>query len=120
MHLNVCVDKCNYFCKHGQYYRRKLLYKCLQEAKGAEKERKGKEILASIEQEKSRSLWRRLNHLMGKCRGGAPQRVLVEEGQQGDLVENNTQESVQKAIFDNIHQKRFVLAKAASICPGNL
>jgi hypothetical protein len=67
MRLNVCVDKCVYFHKHGQYYRRKHLYKCLQEAKDTENERKGKDILAIIEQEKSRSLGRRLNYLMGSA-----------------------------------------------------
>jgi hypothetical protein len=35
----------------------------------------------------------------------------VENGdQEGMLAENTTQESVQQAIFDNIHQKRFFLA----------
>jgi hypothetical protein len=87
MRLNVCADKCDFFCKHGQYYRRKHLYKCLQEAKDKENERKGKEILAIIEHKKSKSFWRRLNYLMGKHHGGAPQRVLVEEEQKGNLVE---------------------------------
>jgi hypothetical protein len=36
MCLDVCVNKCNNFCKHGQYFRRKHLYKCLQDAKDAE------------------------------------------------------------------------------------
>jgi hypothetical protein len=57
---------------------------------------------------------------MVRHRSGASQRVLVEEGQEGNLVEYNTQESVQKAIFDNIHQKRFVHAEAAPIFTGNL
>ncbi len=30
---------------------------------------------------------------MGKCCGGAQQRVLVQEGKEGNLVEYNTQES---------------------------
>ncbi len=70
--LDVCIDKCDYFCKHGQYYRRKHLYKRLQEAKDKENERKEKEILAIIEREKNNSLWKRLNYSMGKHRGGAP------------------------------------------------
>jgi hypothetical protein len=40
--------------------------------------------------------------------------------QEGTLTENITQESVQQAIFDNIHQKRFFLAEAAPICTGKL
>jgi hypothetical protein len=56
---------------------------------------------------------------MGKRRGGAPRRLLAEEGQEGNLIEYNNQELVQKAIFYNIHCKRFVLAKAAPICNGD-
>jgi hypothetical protein len=120
LRLDVCIDKCDYFCKHSQYYKRKHLYKHLQEAKDKENERKEKEILAIIEHEKNKSLWRQLNYSMRKHRGGAPWQVLVEEGQEGNLIEYITQESVQKAIFDNIHHKRFVLAKAAPICNGEL
>jgi hypothetical protein len=58
---------------------------------------------------------------MGKPRAGSVRRVLVENGdQEGTLTENTTQESVQQAIFDNIHQKRFFLAEAAPICTGRL
>jgi hypothetical protein len=120
LHLDVCIDKCDYFRKHGQYYRRKHFYKRLKEAKDKENERKEKEILAIIEHERNKSLWRRLNYSKGKCQGGAPQRILVEEGQEGKLIKYNTQESVQKAIFDNIHHKRFVLAEAAPIYNGEL
>jgi hypothetical protein len=120
LRLDVCIDKCSYFRKQSQYYRRKHLYKRLQDAKDEENERKEKEILAIIEHEKNKSLWRQLNYSMGKRQGGAPRRVLVEEGQEGNLKEYTTQESVQKAIFDNIHRKRFVLAEAAPICNGEL
>jgi hypothetical protein len=48
-------------------------------------------------------------------------RVLVEdESQEGVLTENITQETVQAAIFENIHRKRFFLAEDAPICSGNL
>jgi hypothetical protein len=36
------------------------------------------------------------------------------------MTKNITQESVQEAIFANIHQKRFFLAEAAPICMGGL
>jgi hypothetical protein len=36
------------------------------------------------------------------------------------LTEHVTQESVQKAIFDNIHRKRFFLVEAAPACNGPL
>jgi hypothetical protein len=51
---------------------------------------------------------------MGKRRGGAPQRVLVEDSkQEGAMVEYITQETVQNAIWDRL---RFRLAEAAPIC----
>ena len=50
-----------------------------QNAKDEDNENKANKILAIIEQEKSKSHWRRLNHAMGKSRGGAPRRVLVED-----------------------------------------
>jgi hypothetical protein len=42
--------------------------------------------------------------------------MLVEDEEQETLTEHLTQEWVQKAIFDNIHQKMFFLAKAAPAC----
>ncbi len=48
-------------------------------------------------------------------------RVLVEdEHQEGMLTKNITQETVQVAIFDNIHRKRFFLAEETPICSGLL
>ena len=48
-------------------------------------------------------------------------RVLVEdENQEGVLTENITQETIQDAIFDNIHRKRIFLAVDALICSGPL
>ncbi len=58
---------------------------------------------------------------MGKPRRGLVCRVLVEDGsQEGMLTKNTTQETVQSAIFDNIHRKRFFLAEEAPICSGPL
>ncbi len=79
------------------------------------------EILAIIQHEKDRSFWRCLNYSMGKSRGGSVRRVLVESpDQEGILMEHDTAESVQDAIFRNIHQKRFYLAENAPICSGVL
>ncbi len=58
---------------------------------------------------------------MGKARGGAVRRVLVDNGdQEGTLTKNITQESVQEVIFTKIHRKQFFLVEAAPICTGNL
>ncbi len=54
---------------------------------------------------------------MGKKRGAPPRRVLVENPhQEGELLEYNTQHTMQEAVFDNVHCKRFFLAEAAPIC----
>ena len=121
LRLKVCLEKCDYFRKHGKQYRRKHLYKCLQDAKDAEDEAKEKEILAIIQREKDRGFWRRINYSMGKPRGGSVRRVLTEN-EEGDetLSEHLTEESVTEAIFSNIHRKRFFLAEAAPICSGKL
>ncbi len=58
---------------------------------------------------------------MGKPHGGSVHRVLVNNRDQaGTLTENITQESVQEAMFTNIHRRQFFLAEAAPICTGNL
>jgi hypothetical protein len=57
---------------------------------------------------------------MGKPRSFSVQRVLVENEEHGTLTEYLTQESVQEAIFDNIHRKWFFLAEAAPACNGPL
>jgi hypothetical protein len=56
---------------------------------------------------------------MGKPRSGLVRRVLVEDDdQEGALTEFSTQESIQQAIFENIHLRRFRPAEAAPICSG--
>jgi hypothetical protein len=57
---------------------------------------------------------------MGKPRNGRARWVLVEDEEQGTLTEHITQESVQEAIFDNIHRKWLFLAEAAPACNGPL
>ena len=117
----MCIDQCDYFCKHSKQYRRKHLYKCLQNAQDTEDNTKEKEILAIIQREKYHSFWQRINYVMEKARGGSVQRVLTENGDnEGTLLENLTQETVQEGIFTNIHCKRFFLAEVAPICSGDL
>jgi len=42
------------------------------------------------------------------------------EGENNTIVEHITQDSVEKAIWENIHLKRFYLTEAAPICNGSL
>jgi hypothetical protein len=57
---------------------------------------------------------------MGKARSGSVRKVLIKDEDSGTLTEHAMQESVQQAIFDNIHRKRFYLAEAAPACNGQL
>jgi hypothetical protein len=119
--LKVSLKQCDHFWKHGKQYRRKHLHDCLMNAQESKDEQREKEILAIINQEKDRSFWRWINYVTGKARGGAVHRVLVHiVDQEGTLTKNITQESVQEAIYTNIHRNQFFLAEAAPICTGNL
>lgn len=73
-----------------------------------------------IKREKDRSFWRRLNYTMGKPRSGSVWQVLVENDKNETLTEHVTQESVQEAVFNNIHRKRFYLAEGAPACNERL
>jgi hypothetical protein len=116
----VCIKKCDYFRKNGQKYRKKHLNDCLIRARDKDNWEKEHKILAIIQREKDCSFWRRLNYVMGKSCNGLVRCVLVEDKQNMTLTEHVTQESVQEAIFNNIHCKRFFLAEAAPACNGPL
>jgi hypothetical protein len=42
------------------------------------------------------------------------------EGEDGEVTEYDTQDSVENAIWSEIHSKRFYLAEQAPICQGTL
>jgi hypothetical protein len=110
---------CDYFWKHGQYYWRKHLYFRLEAAKEKEDEKAACQIVAIIQQEKVKRFWWRLSDALGKPRGGACFRVQVEQGD-GATKEYTGQEELQEAIWNNIHWKRFHLAKSAPLCQETL
>ena len=56
---------------------------------------------------------------MGKSRGGSVQSVKIEQDQ-GSIDEATTQQTVQEAIWYEIHRKRFYLAEQASICRDSI
>jgi hypothetical protein len=62
---------CEYFWKHGQYYRRKHLYSCLEAAKEKEDKEVAHQILAILQQEKDKQFWRQMSYALGKPKGGA-------------------------------------------------
>lgn len=57
--------------------------------------------------------------MLGKKRGSSVSAVQVPDGE-GGHVELCTQQEIQKAIWDNIHQSRYHLAEEAPICQGKL
>jgi hypothetical protein len=66
------------------------------------------------------SFWWRLNFALDKhIQGQSIRKVQVEDGT-GGILEFNTQEGVQNAIFNEVHWKRYNLVKEASICKGSL
>jgi len=105
LRLKVCLERCDHYRKNGKHYRRKHLNDCLARARDKEDSAKEKEILEIIQREKDRSFWRRINWSMGKARNGSVWRVLVENEEEGSLVKHVTRESIEEAIFNNIHQK---------------
>jgi len=119
LHLKACVDQCDHFRKNGKYYRRKHLYRRLETAKEKEDEEAERQILAIIQQEKDKSFWRRLNYALGKPRGGVCFKVQVEHAE-GTVEEISGKEDLHEAIWENIHRKRFYLAKEAPMFSGPL
>ena len=56
---------------------------------------------------------------MGKSRGGSVRSVQIEQDW-GEIDEATTQQTVNGAIWDEIHRKWFYLAEQAPICQGSL
>jgi hypothetical protein len=119
MRLKTCITQCDYFRKHDKAYQQKHLYQRLHAAKEKEDKEAAKQILAIIQREKDRSFWCRLNYALGKPRGGACFKVQVGQGD-GNVQEYTEKEQLQEAIWNNIHRKRFYLAKELLLCSGQL
>jgi hypothetical protein len=88
-------------------------------AKEKEDKEAAKQILAIIQGEKDKSLWKRMSYLLGKVRGGACFKVQVKQAD-GTVQEFSCQDNLQGAIWSNIHEKCFHLAKSAPLCSGSL
>jgi hypothetical protein len=116
----ICKEKCNYLRKHGHRHRQQHLTSCLEAAQDREDENAERHILAIIKREKDKAFWRRLNYALGKhVRGQSVRTVQVEDGI-GGVLDFQTEETVQEAIFNEVHRKRYNLAEEAPICQGVL
>ena len=75
-------------------------------------------ILATIKREKDKAFWRRHNYTLGKHICGRSVRVVQVEDGAGGVLDFDTKEAVQKAIFNKVHCKQYNLAEKAPICQG--
>ena len=119
IHLEVCEERNDYFRQHGARYRKKHLLDRAGKAREEGREEAAVKILAIIKREQDQSFWRRLNYTCGKARTPPPTSVQVE-GPNGTVTEHNTEETVNTAIWTEIHKKRFHLAEEAPVCHGQL
>jgi hypothetical protein len=117
--LTICESQIAYFREFGERYRKKHLLNRVDAAQQAGSDKAARQILNIIAREKQRTFWRRLKFACGKKNGGSPSTVQVK-GLNVEEIEYTTQEGVQSAIFENIHQKRFYLAEEAPICNNYL
>ena len=117
--LKLCNEKMEYFCRHGQRYRRKHLKNRLSIARAKQNRKAEQQILEIIRRERERSFWRRLNYSMAKSAGKSV-RVVQKVTEDGTVLEATTQREVENAIWDEIHGKRFYIAEQAPICQGKL
>ena len=116
----ICKEKCDYFRKHGHSHRQQHLTNFLEAAQDREGETAERNILAIIKREKDKAFWRRLNYTLGKhVRGQSVRAVQVKDGA-GGVLDFDTEEAVQEAIFNEVHRKRYNLAEEAPICQGVL
>jgi hypothetical protein len=74
-----------------------------------------KKIGAIIQKERQHSFWQWLNYVTGKKRTRSATSVQVEE-QLGLVLEPTTKDAVEEAIFREVHNKQYMLAKEAPTC----
>jgi hypothetical protein len=108
--IKVGQQHCTYYHQHGKAYRKRHLKERLEVAREEEDEEAERQILGIIKHEWEQVFWRRLKYTMKKQTGGSVQLVQVED-EDGNIEEFTMQEEVHEAIWSNIHQKRFFLAK---------
>jgi hypothetical protein len=112
-------QECKFYQENGKRFRAKHLNKRMRLAQERNDEEVFKKIGAIIQKERQRLFWRRLNYVTGKKRTRSTTLVQVEE-QSGLVLESTTKDTVEAAIFREVHDKRYMLAKEAPICSGRL
>jgi hypothetical protein len=119
LRVKECKRECKFYQENGRRFRTKHLTKQM----GLAQERNDKEAFKKIgdiiNKEKQRLFWRGLNFVTGKKRTRSAMSVQVEE-QRGIFSESSTKETVEDAIFQEVHDKQYTLAKKAPICSRKL
>jgi hypothetical protein len=118
LRMLICKEKCDYFWKHGQHHWCQHLTNCLEAAQEWEDNIAEQNILSIIKREKDKAFWHRLNYALRKhVRGRSVRTVQVKDGA-GGVLDFNTKEAVQEAIFNKVHHKQYNLAEEAPIRQG--
>jgi hypothetical protein len=119
LRVKECKQECKFYQENGRRFRTKHLTKRMRLAQERNDKEAFKKIGDIINKEKQGLFWRRLNFVTGKKRTRSATSVQVEE-QPGIFLELSTKETVEDAIFREVHDKQYTLAKEAPICSGNL
>jgi hypothetical protein len=120
LRVDECKRECKFYQENGKRFRTKHLNGRMHLAQECNDEEAFQKIGAIIQKEKQRSFWRRLNFVTGKKRTRSAMSVQVEE-QSGLVSESTTKDTVEEAIFQEVHEKRYTMAKEeAPICIGKL
>ncbi len=117
--LETCKKECAFYQEHGQCFRRKHLNNLLRIAQEQEDKEAFQKISSIIQREQQRSFCWKLNFVTGKKRMRSAT-LLQVEGKWGSIMEHTTQDSVERTIFSEIHEKQYTLAGEAPICNGKL
>ncbi len=119
LQVEECKQECKFYQENGKQFQAKHLNKRMRLAQERNDEEAFKKIGAIIKKERQRLFWRRLNYVTGKKRTPSASLVQVEE-QLGLVLESTTKDTVEAAIFREVHNKRYMLAKETPICSGRL
>jgi hypothetical protein len=106
LRLKMCKEKCNYFCKHGNRHCHQHFNQCLEAAQEWEDKVAECQILAIIQREKDGLFWHWLNFAFGKHICGRSVRAVQVEDGFGGVLDFDTKDGVQEAIFNEVHCKR--------------
>jgi hypothetical protein len=117
--LEACKKECIFYQEHSKCFQRKHLENQKRNAQEQDDEEAFNKVSAIIQQEHQRNFWRKLNYVTGKKKIRSTTTIQVKGGD-GAVMERNTQDTIKRSIFSEVHEKRYTLAGEAPICNGAL